>query len=43
VLWVILGRTSEARDEVDEAAEVMCSLRMVALWAMQELGRVISY
>ena len=29
----------EGREEVWEAAEVVCSVRMVVLWAMQELGR----
>ena len=32
-----MGRMSEARDEVAEAAEVVCSARMVVLYAMQEL------
>jgi hypothetical protein len=35
----ILGRTSEAREEVPEVAEVVCSVRIVVLWAMQELER----
>ena len=39
---MILGRTREASDEVWEAAEVVCSLRIVVLWAMQELLRVRS-
>jgi hypothetical protein len=34
-----LGRTSEAREEVPEVAEVVCSVRIVVLWAMQELER----
>ena len=38
----ILGRTSDAREDVPEVAEVVCSARMVVLWAMQEL-EAISY
>jgi hypothetical protein len=34
---VILGRMSEASDEVADAAEVVCSLRIVVLCAIQEL------
>lgn len=30
---------SEARDEVCEEAEAVCSVRMVLLWAMQALER----
>lgn len=37
VPWVILGRTREARDDVWEDAEAVCSLRMVLLCAMQAL------
>jgi hypothetical protein len=33
-----LGRTREAREEVEELAEVVCSLRIVVWWAMQALG-----
>ncbi len=29
--WLILGRMSEARDEVLEAAEVVCSVKIVVL------------
>jgi hypothetical protein len=35
-----LGSTSEARLEVEEAPAVVCSVRMVVLWAMQALGEV---
>lgn len=38
--WEILGRTREARLEVEEAPAVVCSVRMVVLWAMQALGQV---
>lgn len=38
MLWSILGRMREARDEVCEEAEVVHSLRIVERWAMQELG-----
>ena len=38
--WLILGRTREARLEVWEEAEVVCSVRMVVLWAMQALADV---
>ena len=34
---MILGRMSEAREEVCEEAEVVCSVRMVVWKAMQEL------
>ena len=37
---MILGRTREAREEVCEEAEVVCSVRIVVLWAMQELRYV---
>ena len=40
MLCSILGRTREAREEVPDVAEVVCSVRMVELWAMQELGKV---
>jgi hypothetical protein len=33
----ILGRTSEAREDVCEDAEEVCSLRMVVWCAIQEL------
>ena len=36
----ILGRTSEAREDVCEEAAEVCSLRMVVWCAMQELGTV---
>ena len=39
---MILGRMMEAREEVLEAAEVVCSVRMVVLYAMQELGQTVS-
>jgi hypothetical protein len=39
-VWVIFGRTREAREEVCEDAEEVCSVRMVVLWAMQELVMV---
>lgn len=29
VVWLILGRTREARFDAPEAAEVVCSVRMV--------------
>lgn len=32
--WSIFGRMREAREEVPEAAEEVCSVRMVVLWAM---------
>lgn len=35
VLWWRVGRTAEGMLEEEEAAEVMCSVRMVVLWAMQ--------
>jgi hypothetical protein len=35
--WLILGRTSEARDEVCEDADVVCSVRIVVLCAIQAL------
>lgn len=35
--WSILGRIREAREEVALAAEVVCSVRIVVLYAMQEL------
>lgn len=38
MLWVILGRMREAREEVWEEAEVVHSDRMVLLCAIQELG-----
>ena len=34
---MILGRMMEAREDVFEAAEVVCSVRMVVRYAMQEL------
>jgi hypothetical protein len=37
---VIFGRMREAREEVEEAPGVVCSVRMVVLWAMQALGGV---
>jgi hypothetical protein len=40
VVWAIFGSTREASDEVWELAEVVCSVRIVVLWAMQALGRV---
>lgn len=36
-VWEILGRMSEARDEVLEEADAVCSVRMVLLCAMHEL------
>lgn len=33
--WVIFGRMREGSEEVAELAEVVCSVRMVLLWAMQ--------
>lgn len=36
----IFGRTREARDEVCEDAEAVCSASMVVLWAMQALAEV---
>jgi hypothetical protein len=35
-----LGRTSEAREDVCEEAEEVCSLRIVVWCAIQELGTV---
>jgi len=37
--WSILGRMSEARDEVCDEAEVVHSLRIVVLCAMHELWK----
>lgn len=37
---VILGRTTEASEDVCDEAEAMCSVRMVLLWAMHALVRV---
>ena len=37
MLWEILGRIREARVEVVEAAEGVCSVRIVVVWPMQEL------
>lgn len=34
----ILGRTTEAREEVPEEGAEVCSVSIVVLWAMQELG-----
>jgi len=34
--WSIFGRTTLARLEVAEAADVVCSLRIVLLYAMHE-------
>lgn len=36
---MILGRTRDAREEVAEEADEVCSLRMVVLWAMQAYRR----
>lgn len=36
---MILGRIMEANDEACEAAEEVCSVRIVELWAMQEYRR----
>lgn len=41
VLWEILGRIIEARLEVWEEGEALCSVRMVVVCAMQELVRVL--
>lgn len=38
--WSILGRMRDAREEVWEAAEVVDSVRIVVLCAMQELDEV---
>ena len=35
--WLIFGRISDARDDVCEDAEVVCSVRMVVWYAIQEL------
>lgn len=32
--WSIFGRMREAREEVPEAAEDVCSVRIVVLWAI---------
>lgn len=40
MLCSILGRTRDAREEVPEVAEVVCSVRMVVLWAMHELKKI---
>lgn len=40
MLCSILGKTREAREEAPEVAEVVCSARIVVLWAMQELREV---
>lgn len=37
---LIFGRTSAARDEVEEAPVVVCSVRMVVLWAIHALLRL---
>ena len=37
VEWSILGRMTEARDDVCEDADVVHSVKMVLLWAMHEL------
>lgn len=34
---LIFGRTSDAREDVLEAPVVVCSVRMVLLWAIQAL------
>ena len=41
--WSILGRMREASDEVCDEAEVVHSLRMVVLCAMQELVRASAW
>lgn len=43
MVWVIFGRTREAREEVWEEAEVVCSVRMVVLWAMHALELLERY
>lgn len=35
--WSIFGRMTEAREELLEAAEVVCSVSIVVLWAIQAL------
>ena len=39
-MWLILGRTRPAREEVPEEADEVCSVRMVVLWAMHALGEL---
>lgn len=37
-----MGRMRAGREDVCEEAEVVCSVRMVLLWAMQELEDRVS-
>ena len=42
VSCVIFGRINEARDDVCDDAEVVHSERIVELWAMQELYKILN-
>lgn len=41
-MWVIFGRTREAREEVADEADAVCSLRMVVLWAIHAYRRGVA-